>query len=222
VAALPSEFGRQGGRPNEEVAPVHRPVKAHLACRGANSLLLALRRGNSEVECGRLLAICPVVARTEVSADVHTLSDSIPLPAQEAAVQRNGGASRRDRGSATLELALLLPVLLSVAFGIIDFSRVFNAEIQLSQAAREGVRLASLVASTNTAAYTSQQVTDRVRQAAPAPGFSGQSQVQVDLVQLCPNTTAAQPVAMVRVTFAFRGVIWRQNLTEEAVMRCAG
>ena len=137
-------------------------------------------------------------------------------------MQRKPGARRRDRGAATVEFAFLLPVLVSMAFGIVDFSRMFNAEIQLSQAAREGVRLASLVASTNTAAYTTQQVTDRVRQAAPAPGFSGQTQVLVPLIQLCPNTVDVPAVAKVRVTYAFDGVLWHQNLTEQAVMRCAG
>ena len=70
--------------------------------------------------------------------------------------------------------------------------------------------------------YTTQQVTDRVRQAAPAPGFSGQTQVLVPLIQLCPNAVDVPAVAKVRVTYAFDGVLWHQNLTEQAVMRCAG
>jgi len=50
----------------------------------------------------------------------------------------------RDRGSVAVEFALLLPLLLLIAFGIIDFGRALNAQITLTQAAREGARLAAL------------------------------------------------------------------------------
>ncbi len=54
---------------------------------------------------------------------------------------RNAG---RDRGAAAVEFALLLPVLLLLVFGLIDFGRALNAQITLTQAAREGARLAAL------------------------------------------------------------------------------
>jgi hypothetical protein len=137
-------------------------------------------------------------------------------------VQRNAGARRHDRGAATLELAIVLPVLISLTFGIIDFARMFNAEIQVSQAAREGVRLASLVTTTNAPAFTSTEVTDRARLAAPAPGFGSATPVTVLLVRACPNTVSTPPVAMVQVTYPFDGVIWHHTLSEQAVMRCVG
>jgi Flp pilus assembly protein TadG len=49
-----------------------------------------------------------------------------------------------DRGAVAVELALLLPLLLLIVFGIIDFGRALNAQITLTQAAREGARLAAL------------------------------------------------------------------------------
>jgi Flp pilus assembly protein TadG len=49
-----------------------------------------------------------------------------------------------DRGAVAVEFALLLPILLLIAFGIIDFGRALNAQITLTQAAREGARLAAL------------------------------------------------------------------------------
>ena len=60
------------------------------------------------------------------------------------------GAHRRDRGAAAVEMALILPVLLFVLMGLIDFGRAYNAQIQLSQAAREGARFAALGFDTNT------------------------------------------------------------------------
>ena len=50
----------------------------------------------------------------------------------------------RDRGAAAVEFALLLPMLLLLLFGIIDFGRALNAQITLTQAAREGARIASV------------------------------------------------------------------------------
>lgn len=47
----------------------------------------------------------------------------------------------RDEGAAAIEFALLLPFLLVLVFGIIDFGRAFNAWIELSGAAREGARV---------------------------------------------------------------------------------
>src|ERR1017187_8542128 len=57
---------------------------------------------------------------------------------------RPSGLSARDRGAARGELALLPPVLLMLVFGIVDFGRALNAQITLTQAAREGARLAAL------------------------------------------------------------------------------
>src|SRR6266566_5195561 len=45
----------------------------------------------------------------------------------------------RDRGSVAVEFALLLPLLLLIAFGIIDFGRALNAQITRTQAAAVGL-----------------------------------------------------------------------------------
>jgi hypothetical protein len=54
----------------------------------------------------------------------------------------------RDRGAAAVEFALVVPVLLIVVFGIIDFGRMLNAQLQVSEASREGARAASVVTAT--------------------------------------------------------------------------
>jgi TadE-like protein len=58
-----------------------------------------------------------------------------------------GGLGRvrpRDRGAAAVEFALVLPVLLIIIFGIIDFGRMLNAKITATEAAREGARAMAL------------------------------------------------------------------------------
>ena len=82
----------------------------------------------------------------------------------------------RDRGAVAVEMALVLPVLLFVLMAMIDFGRGFNAQILLSQAAREGVRLASLnpVASStlqqSNSDFGDAKILDRVTNAAGSLG----------------------------------------------------
>lgn len=52
--------------------------------------------------------------------------------------------TRGDRGAVAVEFAILLPVLLLILLGIVDFGRWYNAKVSLTQAAREGARLEAL------------------------------------------------------------------------------
>ena len=53
-----------------------------------------------------------------------------------------------DRGAAAVEFALVLPVLVLLLFGIIEFGRGYNAKIELTGAVREGARQLALGKST--------------------------------------------------------------------------
>lgn len=57
---------------------------------------------------------------------------------------RGTGSDARDRGAAAVEFALLLPLLLLMVFGMIDFGLALHAKVTITQAAREGARLAAL------------------------------------------------------------------------------
>jgi Flp pilus assembly protein TadG len=50
----------------------------------------------------------------------------------------------RERGAAAVEFALVLPVLLMLVGGTIDFGRLYYQQIVLSNAARDGARLAAM------------------------------------------------------------------------------
>lgn len=56
-----------------------------------------------------------------------------------------GGESRDrgERGAVLVEFALILPFLLMLTFGIIEFSRAFSASATVSNASRAGARIAS-------------------------------------------------------------------------------
>lgn len=51
---------------------------------------------------------------------------------------------RKERGAVAVEMAIILPLLLLILIGTIEFGRVFNVQISLTQAAREGARHAAI------------------------------------------------------------------------------
>jgi Flp pilus assembly protein TadG len=97
----------------------------------------------------------------------------------------------RDRGSTAVEFALVLPLLLLIVFGIIDFGRALNAQITLTGAAREGVRLVAL-------GYTDAAVQARV--AAAAPSLNG---ITVTVAASCPPGAGPTANAEVNVSYSF-------------------
>lgn len=50
----------------------------------------------------------------------------------------------KENGSSSVELALILPVLILLLFGIIQFGFVLNNYLAITHAAREGARLAAV------------------------------------------------------------------------------
>lgn len=51
---------------------------------------------------------------------------------------------RGDRGAAFLEFAIIVPILLTLVMGIVEFGRAYNVVISLQGAAREGARVLAL------------------------------------------------------------------------------
>ena len=106
--------------------------------------------------------------------------------------RRHAASNSRDRGSVAVEFALLLPVLLLLIFGIIDFGRAINDQITLTQAAREGARLASL-------GYSTSAVTTRAQSAA-----TGLSPVPtVTVTTACPTGAGTGVDAVVKLSYTF-------------------
>lgn len=60
------------------------------------------------------------------------------------AMNRLVGRHRQEGGVALVEFAMVLPLLLVLVFGIVDFGRAFQTWITLTNAAREGARLGTV------------------------------------------------------------------------------
>lgn len=50
----------------------------------------------------------------------------------------------KELGAVAVEFALLAPILIMLLLGIMEFGRAYNAQISLSSAAREGVRVMAI------------------------------------------------------------------------------
>jgi Flp pilus assembly protein TadG len=65
----------------------------------------------------------------------------------------------RERGAAAVEFALVLPVLVVILLGIIDFGLAMNAQAVTANAAREGARTASLGGTSSEASAAAKSAT---------------------------------------------------------------
>lgn len=73
-----------------------------------------------------------------------------------------------ERGAVAVEFAILLPLLLMLVLGIVEFSRAFNVQVTITNAAREGVRTMAinkdktkaLAAAKNAASHLSPALSD--------------------------------------------------------------
>ncbi len=57
---------------------------------------------------------------------------------------KRGVKRKLKRGSATVEMAIVTPILLTLVFGIIEYGWVFTVRQAMTNAAREGARVAIL------------------------------------------------------------------------------
>ena len=124
---------------------------------------------------------------------------------------------RDERGASAVELGLVLPVLLILVLGIIEFGHAFQVQGTLSAAAREGARAMAL---RNDPA----QARDAVQEAAAAlePGVTD-AQISIDPAS-CPvdgdtNVRLTIEYPMPFLTDFFGASI---DLTGTGVMRCQG
>lgn len=67
-------------------------------------------------------------------------------------------------GQAMVEMALVLPILILIIFGITEFGRIFSAKLTVTNASREGARYAAV----NGTAVTDTQISDVVKNYAPS------------------------------------------------------
>lgn len=103
--------------------------------------------------------------------------------------------STRARAAAVVEFAVVLPLLLTILFGIIEYGWVFMVRQTLQAAAREGARLAVL--QTSVEPYT--EVISRVSEVMGPTGLTG-------YVIAMTHATNANPIETVTITVPYNDV----------------
>lgn len=118
-----------------------------------------------------------------------------------------------ERGAAAVEFALIVLPLILLVGGIIDFGFGFNAQVGLTHAAREGVRVEALGtgdgATAAEDAFTPLAVTN----------------VTAQVTQACPGSTDGEVIISADYSPFFGGLLPIPDpltLTGQAVMRCGG
>lgn len=134
--------------------------------------------------------------------------------------------SPADRGAAAVEFALVLPVLLLIVFGIIEFGILFAQQLALNSGARTGAR-AGVVGD-----KTCDQVATAAQSAAASIGMSAASITVVSSVNGASCSGAAKPCAKQRgmpleVLLSYPGSLdiplfgsFAVTLTGKGVYRC--
>ena len=127
--------------------------------------------------------------------------------------------SRGERGASVVEFALVVPLLLVLVLGIVEFGHAFQVQGSLSAAAREGARVMAL--QSNPAAARA-----AVRDAAPTLDPAVTNEQITVTPAACPLTSTT--TATVRVTVDYpmpflTGFFGADiDLTGTGVMRCNG
>ncbi|WP_105033227.1 TadE/TadG family type IV pilus assembly protein [Arthrobacter ruber] len=127
--------------------------------------------------------------------------------------------SSRERGAAAVEFALLLPVLILILLGIMEFGRAFNTQAVLTGAARESVRVMVI-----------SEDTSRAKTAAVTAGVLRPELTASNIAITVPGSTAADPcpagsTASVTVSYSLStltGIAGPFNMTGKGVMLCGG
>jgi Flp pilus assembly protein TadG len=119
-----------------------------------------------------------------------------------------------ERGAVAVEFAILLPVLLALVLGTLEFGRAYNAQISLTNAAREGARVMAL-----------QNDSAAAKTASRNAAVMLSSGVLASDVTVAP--VACSPGAQVTVTIHYKlstitGIAGPFDMTGKAVMLCGG
>jgi hypothetical protein len=128
----------------------------------------------------------------------------------------------RDRGAVAVEFALVFVfVLLPLLLGIIDFGRMWFAQVTLTQSAREGARLEAL----NTSAGAANVCTGTTRSAASLGSihvFVGTDPTACTDDASVPPCTAGQD-AVVKTTYKTNYLLFgEKTLSGKGFMPCGG
>lgn len=126
---------------------------------------------------------------------------------------RKKSTDSKSRGAVAVEFALVAPMLLALVTGIVEFASAYNAQISVTQAAREGAR---------TMAIKNNQTAAKAAAVAGAPGLNASTFVYTFNPAGCtPGNTMTVTISYTTptVTGLFGSSV---TLTGVGAMQCGG
>ena len=123
-------------------------------------------------------------------------------------------AKGSERGAAAVEFALLAPVLVMLLLGIMEFGRAYNAQVSLTSAAREAVRVMAI--SNNQAAARTAAKNTAV---SINPGL-GDSNIAFSAPSCSPDAQMTVTISYTLSTMT--GIAGPFPMTGKGVMVCGG
>lgn len=119
-----------------------------------------------------------------------------------------------ERGAVAVEFAILAPVLVMILLGIMEFGRAYNAQVSLTNAAREGVRVMAI---------TNNQAAARTAAKNAAPSISPALVDSNIAFSAASCATNAQMTVTVNYTLStMTGIAGPFAMRGRGVMLCAG
>jgi Flp pilus assembly protein TadG len=132
--------------------------------------------------------------------------------------RRCGARALGERGAAAVEFALVVPVLVLMLLGIIEFSKAFQVKATLADAAREGARVMALANDAGSARAA-------VRSAASSTVTLTDAQITVTPTTCTGAALTANVTVVVKYHQPFASGFLGgtgADLSATAVMRCGG
>jgi len=119
---------------------------------------------------------------------------------------------RSERGAALVEMAIILPILLLLVFGLVEFARAYNTKAVITHASREGVRVLAITGDAGDAAAAARQ--------AGTP-------LDPTLMSVSSTTCTPGDPTTVTVSYPFEWLVpiigsGTLTIATTAVMRCGG
>ena len=148
-----------------------------------------------------------------------------PVPGEgrrgAAAEARPRGRETRTRGQAVLEFALVAPVLMVLALGVVDFGRVYASAVTVEAAAREAADFGSW--HLNESDWQSEARRRACSAALPLDGYVGADDGATcsnPAVELFSNETTASgvPIVRARLTYDFETTLQLPFLPLEIIL----
>ncbi len=126
---------------------------------------------------------------------------------------------KQEKGAAAVELALVMPIILTLLFGIIEFGRAYNASIVVTHSAREAVRKVALGATDEQARIAGELAGSSLPGGVSVVAIAGADSCPANLLDQKAKTTVTYPFTF---EIPFVPSLTLVTISKTATMLCGG